>query len=145
MLGKVPHQIRNIVAALAQRRHRSAEKYGGDSRDPRETALLDHRQQIAVGRRDQADVGMPRARGAQALEGVLLQDAQKLGLQLQGEVANFVEEEGPPIGQFKASETLGERPRERPFFVAKEFGFQQAGEMAAQLSVTKGHVRRPLQ
>jgi hypothetical protein len=50
--------------------------------------------------------GVQRARGAQALKGVLLQHAQELGLQLQGEVADFVEEQHPPVGQFKVPDAL---------------------------------------
>ena len=88
-------------------------------------ALLHHGEQIAVRRRHDADVRAERARGPQPLEGVLLQHAQEFRLQVKGQVADFVEEQRPSIGQLKAPEALRERPREGAFFIAEEFAFEQ--------------------
>ena len=52
----------------------------------------DRRRQIAVGCRDDADVGAQRARAAEALELALLQHAQELGLHQRAHLADLVEE-----------------------------------------------------
>jgi hypothetical protein len=105
-----------------------------------------------VRRRHHADIRIQRARGAEALESVLLQDAQEFRLQVEREVTDFVEEQRPPVSQFKAPEALRERPREGAFFIAEEFAFEQpAGnggaverDEGARVTRTEG-VQRPCQ
>ena len=46
-------------------------------------------------------------------------------MQFEGQVADFVEEQRPPVGQFQAPEALRECPREGTFFIAEEFAFEQ--------------------
>ena len=66
-------------------------------------AFLHHFFQVAAGGANDADVdGMGGIR-AQAFQTAFLQYAQKLGLQGQGQVANFVEKDGPAPGLFEAS------------------------------------------
>ena len=130
LLGKVPHQQGNVVASLAQRRHGEREDVQAVVEIRSERVLLDHGEQIAVRRRHHTGIRAQRARGAEALERVVLQHPQELGLQFEGQVADFVEKEGPPVGQFKAPETLRERAREGAFFVAEEFAFQEVGREA---------------
>ena len=48
-------------------------------------------------------------------------------MQFEGQVANFVEEERPLMGQLQAPEALREGACEGTFLVAEEFAFQQAG------------------
>jgi hypothetical protein len=64
-------------------------------------ALVDHRAQVAVGRRDPPDIDLERAAAADALEPALLQDAQQLGLQLGLELADLVEEERAAVRQLE--------------------------------------------
>src|SRR5262245_18466570 len=134
----MPYQLRNIFAALAQRRHRERKNIEAIVEILAKRALVDHSEQIAVCCRYQADISAQRARGAQALEGVLLQHPQELGLQLEGEIPYFVQEERAPVGQFKAPETLREGPREGTFFVPEEFAFEQAGRDGAAVERDKG-------
>jgi hypothetical protein len=49
------------------------------------------------------------------LELSLLQDAEEFGLQLEREVADLIQEEGPPVGELKASDLAGEGPVNAPF------------------------------
>src|SRR5262249_13663346 len=86
----------------------------------------------------QADIGMQRARGTQALERVLLQHPQELGLQLEGEIPDFVQKERASVGQFKAPEALREGPREGALFVAEEFALQQARRDGAAVERDEG-------
>ena len=53
--------------------------------------------EILVGRREHAHVGADRLVTAQALEFLLLQQPQQLGLRAQRHVADFVEEERPLV------------------------------------------------
>ena len=64
------------------------------------------RPQVAVGRRDHSHVQPPGAFRADPFQFALLEDAQQLGLALQGDFPDCDEEEVPAIGQFKAADTL---------------------------------------
>ncbi len=46
--------------------------------------------------------------------------------------ANFIEEERPALGLFKAADALLMGPGKGAFFVPEEFAFQQGGGSAAQ-------------
>ena len=60
------------------------------------------------------------------MEGVPVEHLQQLGLHGEGELADFVEEEGPLVGQLKHAglAALG-RAGEGAFFVAEQFGFHK--------------------
>ena len=62
-----------------------------------------HLLEIAVGCRDEADVNPAGLRRSQPLELPLLEHAQQLGLQLQWQIADFVEEERALVGDLEAS------------------------------------------
>src|SRR5208337_2226043 len=49
----------------------------------------------------------------------------KLGLQFQGQIADFVQKESAPVGQLEAPLGLSACPREGASFVAEEFALQQ--------------------
>jgi hypothetical protein len=55
------------------------------------------------------------AGAAQALELLLLQDAQELGLEFERDVADLVEEDRAAVRQFEAAEALGDGAGEGPF------------------------------
>src|SRR5262249_38911772 len=71
-------------------------------------------------------------------ECTLLQHPQELGLQCEGQVADFIEEQRPLMGQFKASEALREGPREGAFFVPEEFAFQEVRREGGAVDRDKG-------
>ena len=56
--------------------------------------------------RHQAHVHLDRLRAAEALELLLLQHAQQLGLQLRRDVADLVEEQRPLVRQLEAADLL---------------------------------------
>ena len=64
---------------------------------------------------------------AEAFEFLFLQDAQEFGLQLERDVADFVQEKGAAIGELEAADFLVDGAGEGAAFVAEEFGFEQAG------------------
>ena len=84
-----------------------------DSRKYRSSRILargDGRLQIPVGRRDDADVDLQRARAADALERFLLERAKDLGLQRQRQIADLVEEQRAAMRQLELAR-LALRPR----------------------------------
>ena len=54
--------------------------------------------QIPIGRGNDPDVDLAGAILPDELEGPFLQDAQQLALQIQGDLADFVQKERSPIG-----------------------------------------------
>ena len=69
------------------------------------------RGEIAVGRRDDAHVDLARARLADATDLARLDGAQELRLQLEGQLANLVEEDGAPVGRLEGADALAVRAR----------------------------------
>jgi len=56
----------------------------------------------------------------------LLQDAEKVHLQLQADVSDLVQEEGPVLGELQLPPVEDGGAREGPFFVPEELALQQA-------------------
>lgn len=64
--------------------------------------------QVAVSGGNQTDVDMDGTNAAQALEFVVLQDTEQLGLKLHGDVPDFIEEDGAFVGEFETTDFLGD-------------------------------------
>ena len=78
-----------------------------------EPALLHHLPQIDVGRGDDADVDLDRLHAAEPHELALLNDAQQLGLRLERDVADFVEEDRAAVGEVEQPLLRVDRAGER--------------------------------
>ena len=65
-------------------------------------------------------------RASQPLELALLEDAQELALEVDGDLADFIQEQGAPLGLFEAARAVLQGPGEGPPHVAEQFGLQQA-------------------
>ena len=63
----------------------------------------------------------------ESLELLFLDGAQKFGLQIHGDVADLVQEEGAAIGQFEAAFLLHQGAGESALLVPEEFALQQPG------------------
>ena len=96
-------QQRNIALALAQRRQFDLHHVQPEEEVLAEPAGADGRFQVAIGGGDDAHVECARVRWRPPAEFALLQHAQQLGLQIHGQVANFVEEDGAAVGRFEQS------------------------------------------
>ena len=68
---------------------------------------------------------------------MVLQDAQQLGLQLQRNVANFIQEQRAPMRKFHAPEFLADRAGESAFFMSEQFAFQQSGRDRGAIQLYK--------
>ena len=64
-------------------------------------------------------------RAAEALELLLLQHAEQLGLQLRRDVADLVEEQRPLVGQLEAADLLADGAGEGALLVAEQLALQQ--------------------
>ena len=90
-----------------------------------EFAGLDGLLQVLVGGRNDAGVEGQQAGPAQAFEFTLLQDAQQLGLQQRGHLADFVEEQRPVLGDFELALLEAGSAGEGALLVAEQFALQQ--------------------
>ena len=91
----------------------------------RKFLALDAFFEAAVGGGENADIDFDGAVAADAFEFAFLEEAEQLGLDLRGNLADFVEEDGAAVGQFETAFALVERAGEGAFFVAEEFAFDE--------------------
>src|SRR5262249_46310078 len=83
--------------------------------------------EVPVGCRDQPHVHLDRARATEALEFLLLEHPQELRLELEGNLADLVEEERPAVGHFEPADLLRDRPREGAALVTEELALEEPG------------------
>ena len=62
---------------------------------------------------------------ADALDLALLEDAEQLGLRLQGQLADLVEEERAPVGQLEAADPPGDGAGEGALLVAEQLALDE--------------------
>src|SRR5512140_1883288 len=82
--------------------------------------------EVGVGGCDNADVHTQRVGAAQPLHFPLLQKTQQFRLKAEWQIANFIEEERPPVGGMNASDTRLHRSGECSLHVPEEFGFEKS-------------------
>src|SRR6516165_10840387 len=91
-----------------------------------ELPLVGPRLQVAVGRRDQPHVGADRLVPPDALERLLLEHAQHLGLGGQRHVADLVEEEGAAVALLELTDAAAVGAGEGALLVAEQLALQEA-------------------
>ena len=132
-------ELRDVLGALAQRR-----QLDRDDVDPvvevlAEPPFLDRLLEIDVGRRDQAELGLDRLGAADALDLAFLNRAQQLGLQVEPQVADLVEEQRAVRRQLELAELLPVRAGERAALVAEQ---RALGQLARNRGQVDGDERR---
>src|SRR5208282_1268673 len=121
---KVPDQQGDVVAPFPQGRQ-SNRKYVQAVKKVAAKLLLDYAPgQVTVGSCDQAQIHFDRPRPSQPFELVVLQYAEQLGLQLQRNLADLIQEQSAFISKFQAPNLLADGPGERALLVAEQFAFQ---------------------
>ncbi len=90
---KVPQQMRDVFAPHPQGRNRQRQHVEAVEQIFAELSALDPLQQLAVGRRDDADVDLARLAPADRLHRAFLQRAKQFHLGCQRQFADFVEEQ----------------------------------------------------
>ena len=121
----VLHQQRQVVAPLAQ-----GGQVDGEDAQPviqvrPELPLGRPCLQVAVGGRDQPHVGPDRLVAADALERLLLQQPQDLGLQGQRHVADLVEEQRAAVALLELADAAAVGAGEGALLVAEQLALQQ--------------------
>lgn len=91
-----------------------------------EFILADQGDEIAVRRRQDADVGLNGPDPANAGDFTVLDGPEDLGLGGQGHVADFVEEDAAAAGQFEFTLFLLDRPGESPLLMPEKFTLHKA-------------------
>src|ERR1700722_3578970 len=119
LFHKVADEGGNIFLPFAQRGHENGEYTQTIVQVAAEGARGDHFGEVAIRGGHEADVHANCLRAAQALKLLLLQDAQKLGLQLERDVADFVEKNRAAVRELEAADSLRDRSRESSAFVPK--------------------------
>ena len=97
--------------------------------------------EILVSRGDDADVDLHRRLAADTIELAFGQHAQQARLQRRRHVADFVEKQGAAIRLLEAPPPLRIRARERAFFMAEQFRFQQVRGEGGGVERDEGLVR----
>ena len=94
-------QQRDVFLALAQRRQLHRDDVQPVVQVLAEPPVVHHRAQVDVGGRDDAHVHLDRVDAAEAHELALLDHAQQLGLRLERDVADLVEEDAALVGDLE--------------------------------------------
>ena len=122
----------NVFQALAQRGNFDRDDVEAVEEVLAEAACYHGVGENDVGRGDDAAIGLDRVGSTHAFESSVLEDAKQLGLHSERHFADFVEEQGSPLGEFEPAFFLAVGPGERTAFVAEELAFQQVlGECGA--------------
>ena len=122
---KMIRQDRDVIRAFAQRGHMHRKHVEAVIEILAKLALAHVRQQIAVRRRDDADIDLDGAAATDALELALLEHAQELRLQRQRNFAHLVEQERAVVRQLEAALAALRRTGERPALMAEKLALDQ--------------------
>ena len=120
-----PHQLRDVLAPLAQRRQPDRKDAQPVVEVVAERTVSHHSPEVAVRRGDDAHIHFLRLRRPEPFERSLLQHAQQLGLQFERQIANLVEEEGAVMRELEASLPRRHGAGECAARVAEQLAFNQ--------------------
>ena len=119
-LDEIAHEQRNVVAAIAQRRHRHRKDVEAIEEIRAKRPGRDRGLEITVGCGNDSHIRFQRPGAAHALELALLQHAQQRALSLRWQLADLVQEDRATFRQFEAPDSPLHRARERALFVTEE-------------------------
>ncbi len=105
-----------------------------------EPARLHLRLEVLVGGRDQPHVHRDLAGPAQPAEGLGLQHLEQLGLELGGEVADLVQEDGPPVGDLEQALLAVLGVGEGPLLVPEQLGVEERGVEPGAVHLHEGRL-----
>src|SRR5205814_7638246 len=122
---KVAYQSGDVGTSLAQRRQPDRSDIQAIEQIIAKLSLPDQLRRVAMGRRDDPDIGADRDSPANRRIFALLQDAQQPGLRLGRHVADLVEKQRAALGLLKASHISRGGAGESTLFVAEQLAFDQ--------------------
>ena len=115
---------RDVSGAIAQGRQHDGKHVQAIIKILAERPRHDLFLEIAVRGRYDPHVDLDRLGASDAFELALLQHAQQLDLDVQGDVSDLVEKQRPAVGQFESPGTARDGSGERSLFVTEQLGFQ---------------------
>ena len=118
-LQEVHGQKLHVVLALTKRRNSNIDDIQAIEKIFAKALLFDFLVQIFVGRSENPDVGVDGPCSTETLEFAVLQHAQQLDLNGWADLADFVEKQRPPIGEFESAFFACVRARERTLLIPK--------------------------
>src|ERR1700724_845044 len=124
-LQKMPGEYRNVVLALAQRRHLDRENAQPVVEIFAEPSGANQTLKVTVSRRNNADVDPPRRVIADWFKLAVLQHAQQLGLHRQRQLAYFIKKKSAAVRQLEAADSIAQRSTERALDMAEKLALEQ--------------------
>ncbi len=118
-------QDRDVLGALAQRRHAQRQRSDPEVQVAAEPLRGDQSVQIVVGRGDQAHRDRALADVAEPAEPLVLQDLEQLGLDREVHVADLVEKQDPAVRDLQQAGLGRHRTRECPSLVTEQLALQE--------------------
>src|SRR5688572_11217112 len=115
----------DVGAAVAQRRHLDFDDLEPIKQIAAKFAFANDLLKGLIRRSDDADVDPNRGAAADALERMAFEDAQQLGLRVDGHFADLVKEDRAEVGRLELADLLLGGAGERAFFMAKKLALQQ--------------------
>ena len=106
LLSEVTHEERDILWAFTQRRDADGKNIETVVQVASKLVIRDHFLEIAIRRGNEPHIDLQRAAVAQPFEFPLLQCPQKLWLQFDWDVPNFIQEKRALVGKFKPADFL---------------------------------------
>jgi hypothetical protein len=134
LLGEQHH----VAATFAQRRHAKLNHFQSIEEIRPEAALAHRRRQVAVARRQDPRLHGEGARAPDALELPVFEHPEELRLELQGQLAELVEQESSLRRQLEAACPPAARSGEGAPLVAEELALDQAGRERGAVDVNEG-------
>jgi hypothetical protein len=111
VLAEVLDQEGDLDLALAKWRHRQRDALQAVVQILTEAPPLEELRELAMRRRQETDIHLDGLRAADPLELPRLKNAQQLGLQLEGQLADLVQEDESPRPRARKSPGLADRSR----------------------------------
>src|SRR6266403_5419531 len=125
LVDEVTGECLDVVRSLPKGRYRDREDVQAIVEIVTKTLRSNHFAQSTVRRGDDAYVDLERVCSADTLELVLLQHTEELRLQLEGDLADLVEEQRAAVRELEASDPLCDRAGECAALVTEQLALEQ--------------------
>jgi len=137
-LDEMASEQRDVLAALAERRHADAEHVEPEEEVSAEPILRHHPLHVPIRGGDHAGVEAQEAARADGLELAALEHAQQLHLRARGEILDLVEEQRPAVGGLEEAAAVADGAGEGAANVPKSSLSKRLSGTSAQLTATNG-------
>src|SRR5215472_11726306 len=137
-LDEMQDQLAYVLPVLSQGRDQDGIHVRPITKITAEFVTCNHLGQIAMGSSDQTHVDLMGTSAPSALELLFLQNTQKLRLQGQWQVSNFVQEKSTGISHFETANLLRHGPRKGTLLVPKQLTFQEIEEDSSAVKLHEG-------